>query len=136
MRRVLLLCLLTACSREQPETPSLSKTLSPTKQKQKIALLKKKLENAEREREKVQGEVEFLRHQMESAELDLIRRQVSDSERKFRNDPQLLQGDRSALFLQEREILHKIIQGGPSSAAFEAQAVLDQILRLITNISS
>jgi len=140
---LLFVLFLTACSRQQPETPFTSKSLSPTKQKQRIAVLKKKLESAEKEKDKAQREVELLRHQMESAELALIGRKLSEYEKrlsKLKADPdayaKFLPQEKSALFLEERKLLHQIIQAGPSPLSIEAQTVLDKILRLITILSS
>ncbi|MDE3045323.1 MAG: hypothetical protein KGJ02_01570 [Verrucomicrobiota bacterium] len=131
---LLLLSLATACSRNTGDEACLSKNLSPRKQKHRIALLQKKLENAEKAFEKVKDETESLRYQIQNAELALIRRQVEDYEHQLSK-----LGDHpvaySNLFVNEREALHRIIQSGPSPASYEAQAVLDQILRFITTIS-
>lgn len=145
MRRVVvpfLLLISMACSRQAPEESYHAKSLSPKKQKQRIASLQKKLESAEKEQVKIHEEVEWLRHQMQSAELALIRRKVEDYEdrlRELEKDPiaysRFLQLESAALFLSEREILHQMIQAGPSPSSFEAEAVLDQILRFITNLS-
>jgi hypothetical protein len=113
------------------------------KQKQKIAFLQKKLDFAEKEKIKADKEVERLSQEVHEAQLALIRKQVGGVEeqiRKLQADPQkyaqLLQYEASALFLKEREILHQLIQTGPSPSAFEAQVVLDRILRMITDLSN
>lgn len=114
-----------------------------TKQKQKIAFLKKKLSFAEKEQQKALNEVERLQSQINEAQLVLIRKQVDSYEQqieKFLNDPQkyakLLQIEATTLFLKEREMLHQMIQSGPSPSAFEAQVVLDRILRFITDLGN
>lgn len=116
--------------------------LSPTKQKQKIAFLQKKLERAERDQKKAEEEVEFLNEEMKQAELALVRRIVYETEeklRKFEENPsnryKFTENEVSNLFLDEREILYRMIQGDPTPASIEAQGVLDQILRMITNLS-
>ncbi len=100
---------------------------STKKQKQKIALLQKKLEIAEREHEKVQSEVERLALEIERAQISLIRRQLDKYEQSSEKP--------SSLFLDERDALYRIIQTGPSPSSFEAQVELDRILRLITALS-
>jgi hypothetical protein len=135
----LVLILASACALR--DEVYLSKGLSPRKQKQKIVSLQKKLEVAEKESAKVQEEVQLLRDEMRAAQITLIRRQAEELEEqlhKWELDPtaaaKRLQIESSTLFLQEREILHNMIQSGPSPTSFEAQVVLDQILRLITNL--
>ena len=112
--------------------------LSPTKQKQKIAFLQKKLELAEKQQQKIEEEIGFLQEEMKKAELALVRRIVFETEeklRKFEENPSNRSREVSNLFLEERQILHRIIQDGPTTASFEAQGVLDQILQMITNLS-
>lgn len=100
---------------------------SPKKQKQKIAVLQKKLDLAAKTQKKVESEVEKLASEINQVQLALIRRQVDDYERKESKVPNL--------FLEEREVLYRIIQGGPSPSAFQAQVELDRILRIITELS-
>jgi len=100
---------------------------SPKKQKQKIAMLQKKLQLAEKEQKKVQTEIEKLVCEIDEVQLFLIRRQIDDYETKKDKTPHL--------FLQEREALYRMIQEGPSPSAFEAQVELDRILRIITELS-
>jgi len=100
--------------------------LSAKKQRQKIALLQKKVELAEKEQRKVCNEVEELREEMNRARLALIHKQVDDYENK---------GGAPNLFLDERELLYRMIQEGPSPSAFTAQVELDRILRIITEFS-
>lgn len=112
------------------------------KQQQKVTVLQKKLEAAELEQKKAEEEVERLLKEVSDAQLALIRKRVDSYEQqiqKLQTDPQkyaqLLQLESSTLFLKEREMLHQMIQTGPSPSAFEAQVVLDRILRMITEIS-
>lgn len=100
---------------------------SAKKQKQKIAVLQKKLESAEKTQKKVEDEVEKLASAINEVQLALIRRQIDDYERKENKVPNL--------FLEEREVLYRMIQGGPSPSAFDAQVELDRILRIITELS-
>jgi t-SNARE complex subunit (syntaxin) len=102
-------------------------TLSPPKQKQRIAALQKKLQAAEKEQRAAEAEVERLVMEIEEAQVALIRRQVDDYERKT--------GYTADLFLEEREALYQIIRSGPGPASFNAQIELDRILRLITERS-
>ncbi len=119
------LLLLTACF--STNESALVQSLSPKKQKQKIAFLQKKLQSVEKERNKVQSEVEKLASEIDAAQISLIRRQVDDYENKS--------GSGLNLFLAEREALYRMIQTGPSPMAFEAQVELDRILRVITDAS-
>lgn len=128
MKIIVFLLLLTGCFDSlKLQDPFISQSLSPKKQKQKIAVLQKKLEAAEKEHRDAQTEVEKLASEIEEAQLALIRRQVDDYERKNERS--------SALFLDEREALYQIIQTGPGPASFQAQIELDRILRLITERS-
>lgn len=133
MKKLLFLLLLTACT-HHTSIDSFVASNVPRRQKQKITALQRKLENAEKQQEKIDLEVEELREDLRQAELALIRKVVENCEDRldrFRGDPEEI----SALFLNERETLHRMIQSGPSPASFEAQLVLDQILRIITNVS-
>ena len=129
----LLLFLLTACSFETGKTDDLAivKELPAPKQKQRIAFLQKKLAMAEKEKEKADGEVVRLRKEIHYTQLALIRKQIDDYELQM---PQtfFIPKERGPLFLKEREDLHTLIQSESSS---EAQALLDRILRLITELS-
>lgn len=100
---------------------------SVKKQRQKIAVLQKKRESAEKEQKKVQSEVEKLALEIDDVQLALIRRQLDDYERKKEKPV--------SLFLDEREALYRMIQTGPLPTALEAQAELDRILRVITELS-
>lgn len=109
--------------------------LAPGKQKQKVALLQKKLIAAEKAREKAASEVETLQDLVNAAELALILSQIATYEQQLTKHSVHPQLEASTLFLKEREALHQMIQSGPSPAAFEAQVVLDRILRMITALS-
>ncbi len=143
-RSIPFLLLLNACSLSSSsgDDYSIVRNISPRKQKQKIAALQKKLEIAEKEQVKVYEEVEQLRREMQLAQIQLIQRQVDEFSNdlyRYRESPdqwaKRVPRDVSTLFLQERETLHQLIQMGPSPSAFEAQVVLDQILRMITTLS-
>lgn len=123
---LLFLIALTSCFHSAQDT-FVVQGPSPKKQKQKIAVLQKKLETAEKEQQKAQTEVEKLATEINQVQLSLIRRQVDDYE-KLKNKPH-------KMFLEERETLYQMIQGGPSPSAFEAQVELDRILRIITESS-
>lgn len=138
--KYLLCLLLTSCAAPSLVTDD-TITLSPAKQRQRIAYLQKKLELAEREQTKAQEETEALQTELARAQLALIRRQVEGFENQLRSwqaDPQkyykILQIEPSVLFLKERETLHALIQSGPSPASSEAQVTLDRILRMITEL--
>lgn len=100
---------------------------NPKKMKQKIAVLQKKLDSAEKEYNQAKEEVEKLSDEINEMQLALIRSKVDKYEKKNEKD--------TSLFLDEREQLYKIIQTGPSPAAFDAQVELDRILRIITEVS-
>lgn len=122
---VLFLLLLTACF-SAPEQ-MVAQGASAKKQKQRISTLQKKLELAEKERLKVQSEVEQLALEIDRAQLALIRKQLDKYEQKKEKTP--------SLFLEEREVLYRMIQSGASPSSFEAQVELDRILRIITALS-
>lgn len=140
------LLLLTGCFLHQTATSGgvdqlIVHASSVPRQKQKIALLHKKLASAEKSQQKANEEVETLQKEVNKAEISLILALVDSYEqqmRKFQLDPHkyahLLQIESSTLFLRERETLHHMIQSGPSPSSFEAQVVLDRILRVITEL--
>jgi peptidoglycan hydrolase CwlO-like protein len=97
---------------------------SARKQKQKIANLQKKLDSAESEKKKAEEEVDTLVSEINRAKLLLIQKQISDYEKKGKKT--------DSLFTEERELLYRMIEMGPSPSAFEAQVELDRILRIIT----
>lgn len=126
MRYFILFLLLTGCFSSN-EQAFVVQGPSAKKQKQKIAVLQKKLEQAEKEQKKVEDEVERLASEIDQVQLSLIRKQVDKYEKKNEKSP--------SLFLEERESLYRMIQSGPSPSSFEAQVELDRILRLITELS-
>ncbi len=103
----------------------LIQTLSARKQKQKIALLQKKLEKAKISEEQAKEEVVNLSLKVDEAQLALIRRQLDDYEMKKEGS--------SDLFIEEREALYRMIQSG--SLTSQAQVELDRILEWITELS-
>src|SRR5262249_37625496 len=108
--------------------------LPPTKQKQKIAFLQKKIQIAEKEEKKIHLQIERLQDELRDAQLSYIRKQIDDYEDLLRKNSKKRETiDSGELFFDEREQLHRMIQnGGPT---FEAQVVLDRILQLITILS-
>lgn len=107
--------------------------LAPTKQKQKIVLLQKKLQLAEKEHQKLKVKIEKLSDEMREVELAYIRKQIDQFEEIIRKQPsKKLDFDITELFLDEREKLHRMIQKCESS--YDAQIVLDRILQLITEL--
>ncbi len=126
MRWILSLLLLAACFSSSSDAP-IAQAPNPRKQRQKIALLEKRLEAAEKQQQKALTEVERIAAEINQAKLALIRRQVDKFQEKEAKAP--------SLFLEEREALYRIIQEGPSPSAFEAQVELDRILRIITELS-
>lgn len=108
--------------------------LSITKQRQRVTLLQKKLQMAEKEQKKIDMEVESLGEEIALAKLTLISKVVDEFEEGVRQNPQKWRGGQTGnLLLKERESLYELIQ--TSSYSFEAQMVLDKILQLITELS-
>ncbi|OGN63508.1 MAG: hypothetical protein A3E80_01940 [Chlamydiae bacterium RIFCSPHIGHO2_12_FULL_49_9] len=137
MKKIILLIFLTSCMGLSDslltEAVLLVHVPGTKKQRLKITLLEKKLEAAEKEKEGAELEVERLAKEIHEAQLALVRQQVDEFERKIEEiDP--LKFEASFLFMREREMLHQMIQTGPSPSAFAAQVELDRILRLITEI--
>lgn len=135
--------LFSGCSLNQSlhlgEGQEVAHTLPVTKQKQRITFLQKKLDHAERDLRKSQDEVDRLHNELHQSQLSLIEKQIEIYEkqiRKIQEGPrprmQISQGEGSSLFLKEREMLQHMMESGPSPSAFEAQVVLDRILRMIT----
>ncbi|MBI3508030.1 MAG: hypothetical protein HY069_00085 [Chlamydiia bacterium] len=103
--------------------------LSPRKQKQKIALLQKKLEAAARDEEKKKQEILELQEAIRAARLALIRKELNQYEAK--KHPYSAE-----LFQQEREFLQEVLQYGTNQMAKDAELLLERILRIITEESS
>lgn len=140
-----LLCLLSFLATACTSHPSLGEEtvfvahLSPAKQRHRLAHLKKKLEWAERELESQQEKIARLHEEIDEVQLLLIRREIDHYEEvaqkeKRKKEERSEQEESSSLFIAEREALLKIIEGGPTVAALEAQRELDRILRVITEM--
>jgi septal ring factor EnvC (AmiA/AmiB activator) len=121
MKKIILSLLLLSACHHSVSDPTVA--VNARKQRQKIALLKKKLGQVEEEQRKAKEEAEKIAAEINEAELALIRRQVDQYEKKSHNTPML--------FLEEREALYRMIQSG-HPGSLEAQLELDRILRLIT----
>jgi hypothetical protein len=104
---------------------------APKKQKQKIVALQKKLDAAEKEQRKAELEVDRLSTEIHKAQLNLVRKQVDEWEKLIRQGKPIHPDS----FSPERELLHRMIQDGPSPSSFDAQIELDRVLRLITELS-
>ncbi len=114
-------------------------SLSLTKQKQRVLLLQKKLDLAEKDLQAAQDVVEELRSDLYQSQLALIGKQIDAYEQQMRKaktaiEPPLSRenGEQKLLFAKERETLQQMMEEGSSSKALEAQFVLDRILRVIT----
>jgi hypothetical protein len=114
-------------------------SLSLTKQKQRVVLLQKKLESAEKEMQAAQDVVAGLRSDLYQSQLALIGKQIDTYEQQMRKTKEFIEPvlslrdrDQKMLFAKERESLQQMMEEGPSSEALEAQCVLDRILRVIT----
>lgn len=115
MRRwILVLSVLTACY--------------GTKLDDRIVSLQKRLEQAEKEQTKASREIVRLTAKLDRAKLQSIRKQIDVYEQK--------QERPETLFMEEREILYRLIQSGQMPQAMEAQVELDRILRMITERSN
>jgi hypothetical protein len=143
MRAILFCILLTGCLSNRVlqigEGQDLSHNLSVTKQKQRITFLQKKLEIAEKDLKNAQDEVESLQSQIHRSQLALIVKLIENYEHQIGKNKEgtriLSKSDVKTLsFLKEREMLQKMMEQGPSPEAFEAQVVLDRMLRMITEL--
>lgn len=133
-----LLALCSACSvKHEASLPTAFHSQGDAKLRAKAALLQKKLETAQRTLSEDEQTIERLRVQLCEAELKAIESKVASFESQWRSNPQrLIQSVRpefSKLFLEERETLSRIIHGGID--AQRAQALLDRVLQLITQLS-
>ena len=104
--------------------------------------LQRKLDSAEEERQRAIDEVESLQTDVQRAQIAFVAKQVELYERQIQRlskDPQryaeFLQTEANMLFLKEREMLRDVIHDGTPNAAFEAQQMLDRILRFITMLN-
>jgi len=131
-------CLLASCSlqtnKQLGESQPVVRELSESKQKQRITFLQKKLQSAEMEQRKAEFWVKQLKKEIQTARLALIRKQVDGYEVKFQTD--LSREDffenKESLFMKEREELYALIESDTNP---DAVALLDRILRLITDLS-
>ncbi len=98
------------------ENQSVVQTLPLTKQKQRIAILQKKMEYAQRNLKIATDEVEQLASEIQQSQLTMIEKQME-------------KGSKNG-FLKEKEILQQIVENGPSPEAFEARVVLDRMHRV------
>jgi hypothetical protein len=119
---------LISCSPRNSETHE----LSSAKQKQRVCLLQKKLQIAERAEGKIKNQIEHLKTDLREAQLSLIRKKVEAYENGLKK--RVEDATKTELFLEEREKLYQILQQDTSS--FEAQVVLDRILGLITDLGN
>jgi hypothetical protein len=129
---------LSSCSAAKTEPVSMSLySSSNQKLKQKAAVLQKKLEKAKRSLSEEEKAIDRLRSQVCDAELDAIEVKVSNFEKRWKCDPvrlaQSLRKDVGVLFLEDREVLTRIIRSGPDSP--RAQDLLNRILEVITQLS-
>jgi hypothetical protein len=123
MRWLLLLLLLGGCVHTTP----IAHTLSPKKQKQRIHILEKKLEGAKQELRKAQDAVEEIEMELEGAQIALVKRSLDEYEKKHPKQTEL--------FVEEKEVLYRLIREGPNPGSFAAQAELDRLQRLSTESS-
>ncbi len=135
---ILLSLFVTSCSvRDQMAAQTSFLSGYDRKQKQKVIVLQKKMEIAERTLAKYEDDVDFLRGQLCDAQLESIESQIAHLERRWQIDPvslsQVLYEETSRLFLEERETLYQILQTGIS--VHRAQNLIDRILQLITQIN-
>lgn len=135
MKRFLIPLFLMSCSHLPSSNADISH--SPRKQKQRIASLEKRIAQAEEEWNKKGLEVELLKAEKKRTEILMIRSKVEQYEeelRAFREGRGKLRKEIS--FFEERETLHRLVQEGPSPTSYEAQLLLDQLLRIITQWSA
>lgn len=104
------------------EGQNIVQTMPLTKQKQRIAILQKKLEIAQRNLKNAQESVDDLNSELQQSQLTLIEKTLDT----YKKDGMFAGGD----FHKEKAVLYEILQDGPSPTAFEAQVVLDRMLRL------
>lgn len=107
------------------ESQNVVQTMPLTKQKQRIAILQKKLEIAQRNLKVASEGVEQLASEIQQSQLTLVEKQID----MFQQGQSRTFAGRDP-FLKEREMLQQILQEGPSPEAFEAQVVLDRMQRL------
>jgi hypothetical protein len=135
------LLLLTACTSYSTQSEWGQRTPA-RKEELKLLALQRKLDAAEGEKQRALDEVNGLHSEIQEAQIAFVAKQLNLYERqlaKLAKDPEkygeFLQAEASLLFLKEREMLHEMIRSGSPTASFEAQQMLDRILRLITELN-
>ena len=141
MKRMLFL-LFTSCTASYPSMSEWGQRTPARKEELKLMALQRKLDSAEEERQRAIDEVESLQTDVQRAQIAFVAKQVELYERQIQRlskDPQryaeFLQTEANMLFLKEREMLRDVIHDGTPNAAFEAQQMLDRILRFITMLN-
>jgi len=135
MKSILLALLFTSCTHLPVSNALVSH--NGKKQKQRIAAIEKKIGQIEEDLSQKGKEIEILRKEKKKAELEFIKDKVEQHEeelRSFREGRGKVRKEIS--FAEEREVLHQLIQDGPSPTSYEARLLLDQLLRIITSWSS
>lgn len=136
--RFAVLLLLVSCTGTFPFEGLIVKS-SPKRERKKIEGLQKKLDTAEKAQKKAETETSHLKDEILKAQLALVRGQVDIYEQWMgkggQNPPELVQHGISGLFIEERDLLHRIIQSGSAPFVQEAHIQLDRILRMITALS-
>lgn len=136
--RFAIFLLLVSCTGSLPFEGLIVKN-SPKRERKKIEGLQKKLDSAEKEQKKAETETSHLKSEILKAQLALVRSQIDLYEqwigRGGQNPPEVVQHGISGLFIEERDLLHRIIQSGSAPFVQEAHIQLDRILRMITALS-
>ena len=135
IKRTFFLLLFASCTLVQPSYGPVA--MNHRKHKHKAALLQKKLAAAERKLQETQEETQRIRSALCEAELNAIEIDLEHLEKKWQTNPEqllaTLQQEAPHLFLEERQMLHTIIDLDESS--LRAQLLLDRFLQLITQLS-
>ncbi len=104
--------------------------------------LQRKLDAAEGEKRRALVQVDSIQSEIQEAQIALVEKRVDLYEKQFAKlakDPEkygeFLQTEASFLFLKEREMLHEMIRSDSPTVSFEAQQILNRILRLITELN-
>jgi hypothetical protein len=102
-----------------------------TKQKQRISFLQKKLELAQRDKAKVDLEVDRLSEELSICKLSLMTKWIEQCEEEVEKYPNRWSHiPRHQLFLKEREALYEMAQ--QSGYAFEAELLLNRLSQIIS----
>lgn len=136
--RFAVLLLLVSCTGTLPFEGFIVKS-SPKRERRKIESLQKKLDTAEKAQKKADTETAHLKDEILKAQLALVRGQIDLYEQSIGRGgqklPEVVQHGISGLFIEERDLLHRIIQSGSAPFVHEAHIQLDRILRMITALS-